>query len=194
MGFQAAAGRRLMSKSLHLAFVDLTYIDPFVDQTCYVFDRMFGWTVSFGRPRAKADENATHDITGMIPLYGAVAGKMAVSLPRRLACTIASRLLQKDVLGLCEEAVDAMGELANTIAGRAAASLGEGDIRIGLPEVVVGRLRPLNFAATSNPLVVEMDVEAGCFALEIGLVLETEASFRTFEPSSRERPQSRQMF
>jgi CheY-specific phosphatase CheX len=63
------------------------------------------------------------------------------------------------------------GEIANTITGRAAATLAGAGVRIGLPEVVLGRNKPLEFGELVIPLVVPIETNAGALVLEIGLAL-----------------------
>jgi CheY-specific phosphatase CheX len=173
-----------MNDRLRLSFVDLSYIDPFVDQSCYVMERMFGWTISYGRPRAKTDWLPTHTVTALLQLYGEVEGRVGLSLPSRLACLVATRMLQRDVLSVGEAVSDAVGELANTVVGRASACLGQGGIRVGLPQVTVGRQKKLEFAAKSAPLTVEMDTGEDAFTLEFGLTISAERG----AGDSRNRP------
>lgn len=170
-----------MSAPLSLAFADLSYIDPFIEQACYVLDRMFALQTAAGRPRAKSESTSSHDVTGLVPLYGPMYGKIGISLPGSLACACASKLLHRTVLHLGDEVADMAGELANNITGRAAAAFAGAGVRIGLPEVVLGRKRPLNFNGVSTPLVVPIDCAVATIALEIGVALNAAAQL----PSTR---------
>jgi CheY-specific phosphatase CheX len=160
-----------MFSPLSLAFADLSYVDPFIDQARFVLDRMFGLTTTAGKPRAKTEKTTLHDVTGLVPLHGAVQGKIGISLPGKLACALTSKLLQRNVLQLGNEVADVAGEIANTITGRAAATLAGAGVRIGLPEVVLGRNKPLEFGELVIPLVVPIETNAGALVLEIGLAL-----------------------
>jgi chemotaxis protein CheX len=160
-----------MSAPLSLAFADLSYIDPFIEQASYVLERMFTIKTSAGRPKAKAESMATHDVTGLVPLYGPMYGKFGISLPSAMACAFASKLLQRTIVHVGREATDIAGELANNITGRAAAAFAGAGLRIGLPEVVVGRGRPLNFGGVPTPLVVPIECSLGSLTLEIGIAL-----------------------
>lgn len=171
-----------MFSPLSLAFADLSYVDPFIDQARFVLDRMFGLSTTAGKPRAKTERTTLHDVTGLVPLHGAVQGKIGISLPGRFACVLTSKLLQRNVLQLGNEVADVAGEIANTITGRAAATLAGAGVRIGLPEVVLGRNKPLEFGELVIPLVVPIETNAGGLALEIGLALNplgSSASFRS---------------
>jgi chemotaxis protein CheX len=166
-----------MSAPLSLAFADLSYIDPFIEQASYVLERMFTIKTTAGRPKAKAQSMATHDVTGLVPLYGPIYGKFGISLPGAMACAFASKLLQRTIVHVGSEAADMAGELANNITGRAAAAFAGAGLRIGLPEVVVGRNHPLNFGGVPTPLVVPIESSLGTLALEIGIALNAAAQF-----------------
>jgi len=158
-----------MNPSLTLAFADLSFLDPFIDQTRYVSAQLFGWQVNAGRPYAKAERLPNYHVTGAIQLRGDVQGAVALSLQRELACLMASRLLRKDILCVGDDVADAVGEFVNMVVGRASAGIRGGHARLGLPEILVGRQRPIAFPATVHPLVVEMDTAVGSFTLEVGL-------------------------
>ncbi len=160
-----------MFSPLSLAFADLSYVDPFIDQARFVLDRMFGLDAKPGRPRAKTERTTSYDVTGLVPLYGAVQGKIGLSLPGNFACALASRLLQRNIFQLGGEVADVAGELANTITGRAAATLAGVGVRIGLPEVILGRNKPLDFGELAIPLVVPFETNVATLTLEIGLAL-----------------------
>lgn len=158
-----------MNPSLALAFADLSFLDPFIDQTRYVSSQLFGWQVNARRPYAKAERLPNYPVTGAIQLRGDVEGIVALSLQRELACLMASRLLRKDILCVGDDVADAVGEFVNMVVGRASAGIRGGHARLGLPEILVGRQRPIAFPETVYPLVVEMDTAVGSFTLEIGL-------------------------
>ncbi len=160
-----------MPDHLALAFADLTCIDPFAEQACFVLEQMFGLSATAGRPSAKPELVASHDVTGIVPIHGVISGKVGISIPGRMACAFASHLWQRTILSLGNEVADVAGELANTIAGRAAGLLAGAGVETGLPEIVLGRRRYLDFGDIAAPLTVPIETELGMLALEIGIEL-----------------------
>ena len=68
-----------------------------------------------------------------------------------------------------DDVTDAVCEMTNTVSGRAAPRLATKPVRVGVPEVVLGRSRPIDFFPGTLPLVIEFCVEDEPVVLELGL-------------------------
>ena len=70
---------------------------------------------------------------------------------------------------LLDDVLDAVGELANMIAGQAKAELEEFDLSVSLPNVVTGKDHVVRFPSKSAPICVPYDTDLGPLLLEVGL-------------------------
>jgi len=89
-------------------------------------------------------------VTAMVGLAGSYNGMISLHAPRNLALDFTSGMLGMEAAGLDEEVHDAMGELANMIAGAFKHHLSSTglDIRISLPSIITGNEY---FIATGKP-------------------------------------------
>jgi len=79
-------------------------------------------------------------ITAMVGMAGTFSGLVSIHSPQSLALQITSSMLGMDVAEVDEDVHDALGEIANMIAGSFKLHLSRGgaDIRISTPSVVTG--------------------------------------------------------
>ncbi len=157
--------------------IDLKLVQPFVEQTCYVFERLLAWQLEPSRSYVKSSSPPTFDISGIVRFAGRVRGAVVLSLPRATACRATSLLLERPSRYLNDDVADAVRELTNTVTGRAAGFLTREGVRFSLPVALVGRTRPLEWPADLAPVVIELHSAADSLALEIGLEAESLAAF-----------------
>jgi len=127
------------------------------------------WMTTLGlptRPTAESaaglDEEATLD--GLIHIAGDWQGTVAVQVPRRLAATIAVRMLRLgDVAPTLEDMQDALGEIANMTGGNIKALL-PGRCVLSLPAVVEGRAYTIRIPSSQTVTRVAFECE-GAVAL-----------------------------
>lgn len=148
---------------------DERLVEPFVEQTVYVFARLFDWNLEPEPPHAKCCVAPTFDVSGVIRLTGRVRGGVVLSLSRVTACRATELLLERPCRYLNDDVADAVRELTNTVAGRAAGLLHRDRVRFGLPKAVIGHTRPLEWPSGVEPFVIEFHSTTDALALELGL-------------------------
>ena len=114
------------------------YINPFVDAVRRLFQTMLTLPVTIGSPGLNREARPRHEICGVIGVTGAIAGQVVVSMPPSLAASLASELLGDTVEHIDDDCLDAVGEIANMIAGNAKTDFPENEGTISVPKVVVG--------------------------------------------------------
>jgi chemotaxis protein CheX len=119
--------------------VDIKYIDPFLRAVENVFNTMLELPFSLGKPSLKKDPVPEHEVSSIIGLSGDVTGCVVINLTRDLALRLASALLDEDITDIDEDCTDAIGEIANMIAGNAKTDFPTGNTAISVPSVVVGQ-------------------------------------------------------
>ena len=78
---------------------------------------MVGTELSRGSPSLKDGYQPSHEVSAVIGLSGKAKGTVVLSLDREVAIQVAGALLQELPPGLNADVADAMGEMANMIAG-----------------------------------------------------------------------------
>jgi chemotaxis protein CheX len=115
------------------------YVNPFVDAVIRLFQTMMTLTVTIGKPALNTTARPHHDVCGVIDVSGDVHGRVVVSMPEPLATRLASEMLGDPIAQLDADCIDAVGEIANMIAGNAKTDFPGGSSAISVPQVVIGR-------------------------------------------------------
>lgn len=148
--------------------MDIRYINPFLSAVKNIFETMIDLTFSLGKPSLKKDNETSYDISGIIGISGEVAGCVVVSFPESVALRLASALLDQEIQTVDGDCTDAIGEIANMIAGDAKKDFPQGDTTISVPSVVIGKHKvayPKGVPIISIPC--SMDV--GAFSIDVAL-------------------------
>jgi chemotaxis protein CheX len=150
--------------------INVEYINPFITATLQTLEVMAGMRPTRGSPFAKADCVAKGDISGVIGLAGDdTVGSVAITFPEGLAKRIYASMVGEEAPSLTAEVKDAVGEVANMIAGGAKAVLAQGghSFRIAIPAIVVGSNHTIDHKGGLPCLVVPFQLEKQTFWLEV---------------------------
>jgi chemotaxis protein CheX len=119
--------------------MDPNYIKPFVVAAKRIFETMIHVPFALGKPTLKKGNEVPHEISGIIGLSGNVTGCVVISLSQQIALQLVSALLGEEVTELDDDCTDAIGEIANMIAGNAKTDFPSNNNAISVPSVVVGK-------------------------------------------------------
>jgi len=118
--------------------MDARYINPFLKAVKNVFDTMINVPFTLGKPSLKRDKVPSYEISGIIGITGEVSGCVVVSLSKGIALQLASALLDEQIKDVNDDCTDAIGEIANMVAGDAKKDFPKGNTSISVPTVVIG--------------------------------------------------------
>lgn len=152
-----------------MANVKVEHINPFISATIESFKTMVATDLTPGRVRLKDTKDLTHDISGIIGLSGGAKGAISLSFPTPVALELVTRFIGEDVTELNEDVTDAIGELANIIAGYAKKDLAEFHISISLPSVVTGRGHQISDVKDVLSMIIPFTYEGKSFDLGVAL-------------------------
>lgn len=109
------------------------------------------------------------NLSAMIGLGGGIRGVLAVHCPAAVAKAITSTFLGMEVQELDEDVKDAIGEIANMVAGNLKVSFaGEGvDIELAIPTSVVGESFNVCGAARAQRVIVPLRMSGDPFWIEL---------------------------
>jgi chemotaxis protein CheX len=176
-----------------LTSVDVRYINPFIAAVEHVFKTMLGTAVLVGKPTIRDKHTPDSDVAAVIAFSGAATGNVSLCFTKQTAVKVArkftgARLMTQDPTALS----DALGELANMVAGQARATLPEGGIEVSLPQVVFGHQQRAPQSVTSPVLLLACDSKLGRFSVQVTMVVQRGSPFSPEAPkdSSHETPDS----
>jgi len=109
-----------------------------------------------------------HDITAVIGLSGGLTGAIAVSTSAKGALQILSRMTGFEVEEVDDFVRDAVGEMANMIGGRGKRDLSDFELRLGLPQVIVGQDYSVYSPGWALHRWVAFETELGPCTLDVG--------------------------
>jgi chemotaxis protein CheX len=113
------------------------------------------------------------DLSSMIGLAGDLKGTLAIKCPADVAMAITGAMLGMEVSELAEDVKDAIGEIANMIAGGLKESLaGCGKkIELAIPTTAIGKSIRTSGLSTASLVQVPFRVPQGSFSVELRYVL-----------------------
>lgn len=161
--------------------MNVAYINPFLSSTRSVFQTMMKVDLSLGSPALKRPEDRLYKLytlAAVIQLTGAVTGVVALLMSPTVAFSLGTALAKRPFTRVDDDLIDALGEIANMIAGGAKTSLpGGGQVRISTPQVIPAHA--VHHPPNVPVILLPFDSTAGRFVIETSLV-----------PSAAQQPSS----
>lgn len=127
--------------------------------------------VTFGKPELKSGDEPSGDVSGIIGFSGDAAGSVILHFSFDVAAKIASQFAGVEMTETHPDFADAIGELANMIAGGAKSQFEGLRIDISLPSVVIGPKHNVSRSKDAPRIVVPCRTDAGTFHAEIGMLI-----------------------
>lgn len=152
-----------------VATVKVEHVNPFLKATRETFATMIGIEVKPGKPSLKQGSGVNYDVSGIIGLSGKAKGSIALSFPRESAIQIVSQFIGEPLKDLNDDVVDAIGELANIVAGCAKKELVEFNVQISLPTVILGAHHQVKDPKDVLSMVIPFSSTLGTFDLAVSL-------------------------
>lgn len=148
--------------------IDPKLIIPFVNSTLNVFTSMVKTKPEITRPRVKEDASASYDVSGIIGFSGEILGSVVLSLQANTALELVKSFtgMEMDLHG--PDFADAIGELANMVAGGAKKDLGA-IANITVPVVVIGKSHIIARLSDVPCITIPCRTTSGEFAIEVNI-------------------------
>ena len=145
------------------------HINPFILSLANNFSTMLNCEARRGEIVLASTEDPRYPISGVIGLSGKAVGTVVINLSEEVALKAASAMLMTEMTSLDDDVLDAVGELANMIAGQAKAELEEYQLSVSLPNVITGENHEIRFPSDIRTISVPFDTDFGPLRLEVGL-------------------------
>jgi chemotaxis protein CheX len=142
------------------------HVNPFVKATMHTFQTIMQLKIHPGQVRAKDAIACSYGISGIIGLSGGAKGMVALSFPSDTALAVARAFIGETSVSTAK-VKDAIGELANIIAGLAKKDLSRFKIKISLPTVITGQNHSVSGPEDAMGMVVPFTYPEGGFDLTV---------------------------
>ncbi len=151
---------------------DMNVFDELVAGTKDVFSTMLMLEID-AEESSDRPEDIVSNVTSMIGLGGGLRGMLSIHCPAAVALEITGALIGMEVAELDDDVKDAIGEIANMVAGNIKVSFAAAEIAVELaiPSSIVGTaFRVCGFSGATRCLV-KFSMPAGSFWVELLYVL-----------------------
>lgn len=153
--------------------MDVRFINPFIMSVRKVFQTMLATEVRVGKPVIiTTKQESTADVSAVIGLSGDALGCVILSLPMQTGEAVASKFAGVDLTRDHPDFADALGELANMVAGQAKAQLDGMNVSISLPSVIVGQDHVVSQSRQWPRLHLPCESPLGTFTVEVAMIVE----------------------
>lgn len=139
------------------------------DATTEIFETMIMIDISAGDPIAEKVNSFSCSVSGVIGLAGSCKGMLAIHLPDKVAMSITGSFLGMDITEVDDDVTDAIGELANMVAGNIKMILDEAgnNVTVSIPSCVHGEEYTMDTVSDSERVVIPFNIESGQFLVEL---------------------------
>ena len=151
--------------------MNVEYINPFITSTVNALSTMAGLEPRRGKPYLRQGCKIPCDISGTIGVAGEATGSVTICFPENVARKMVENMLGVTVDTLTDDVKDAVGEIANMIAGGAKGELAQKGFtfKIALPVVCIGKDHFTQFPKDVPCVVIPFSLDDGDFFVEVGL-------------------------
>lgn len=151
--------------------MDVRYINPFIESVRHLFKTMLQADLMISKPML-VDGDMRADASAVIGFSGDVVGSVVLCFPLPTAVKAASAFAGMEINQDHEDFADALGELANIVAGQAKSKLDGFNVSISLPNVIIGREHAVLQSKQRPRLAIPCDSMLGRFTVEVAMVID----------------------
>jgi len=148
--------------------MDVRHINAFLEATKAVFSSMVKMPVTFEKPELSS-RCGQYDVSGVIGLSGDVVGSVIVGFTKMSAVQIASSFAGCRLEVGTADFADAIGELANMIAGGAKAKFEGQSVSIGCPSVIIAPGHQVSSPSSAAGICIHCNTAAGRFTIDVAI-------------------------
>ncbi len=149
--------------------IKVEHINPFIKACLDTFSMMADLNLTPGRPTLKKHNLDKYDISGIIGLSGEAVGSIALCFSKKVVLQVVSRFVGSNFNDMNRDVADAVGELANIIAGYAKKGLIDLKVEISLPSVIMGGGHRVFEPKDAMSFIIPFDSFLGSFDMDVTL-------------------------
>ncbi len=148
--------------------MDVRYINPFLQSIKDIYNTMIDVPFNLGKPFIKEDKVPMYDISAIIGLTGLADGCVVLNMSKPIALQMSSALIGEELEEVDDDCVDAVGEIANMIAGGAKKNFPGDNNSISVPSVIIGKHK-VGYPRGIPIISIPCETNAGRMVIDIAL-------------------------
>ncbi len=152
------------------------HINPFLNSVSSTFETMLSAEATRGDISLGNAKQRKFPISGLIGMSGNASGVVVINLSEQVALKIATTMLMEEQTEVNDDVLDAVGEIANIVAGQAKIELEQYNLSVSLPNVITGQDYEVRFPADTPPVVVPFETTFGPICIEVGFTTSDQAA------------------
>ncbi len=159
---------RIVAEFTAKTISDKELVNPFVRAAQDVFGTMFQSACLPGEMQPVVNGHHMHRITSVVGLSGMLSGAISVSVSEPIAFGFLERFTGIVATEVDEDVRDIVGEIVNVVSGRGKRDLPHFDLKLGLPQVIVGEDYRIYSPKWARHYWVPLETDFGACALDVG--------------------------
>lgn len=136
-----------------------------------IFQTMLMMEASPGQAMGERSKCFSNSVSAIVGMAGSSKAMLAIHIPESTALVITSSFLMMEVSEMDDDVKDAIGELANMVAGSIKADLVEQgmEFKLSIPSVVCGAEYEIDCLSDSEGAIMPFSIDGGEFLVEFQL-------------------------
>ncbi len=149
----------------------MEHAQDIINSTQEIFSSMIMLDVTPGEPFIRNNDKLINSISGIVGLAGATKGMLAIHMTNAAALAVTTAFLGMDVEEIDDDVRDAIGELANMLAGSIKSILDPSgsDIKLSMPSAIYGEDYSVDCLAGAEAVTVPFAFDGLGFVVELQL-------------------------
>ncbi len=134
-----------------------------------IFASMIFLDLTSGEPISQGQEDLGCHVSAMIGLSGDINAILGIHCPAVVGKAIGGAMLGMELEEVDEDTKDALGEIANMLAGglKETFAAEKIDILLAIPTTISGNSYKVSAPTGSNRIIIPFDIEAGRFYIDL---------------------------
>ncbi len=149
----------------------MNHAEQIAEATREIFSSMIMLEVTAKEATTRTDPSFAKSISGMVGLAGSVKGNLSIHMPELVATSVTTAFLGMEVESIDDDVCDAIGELANMLAGavKTAIDPSGSEIKLSMPSTVFGDAYNIDCVKSCVSVLIPFDLDGATFSVELQL-------------------------
>ena len=147
----------------------MEFAKKIVETTEEIFNTMIFMEITAEAPLEQGKQALGCHISAMIGLTGGFSAMLGIHCPEAVGLAIAGAMLGMEIEEIDADVKDALGEIANMVAGgiKEKFAVGNIDLELAIPTAISGKSYTIASSTRSNRVIIPFSVEQGQFFIEM---------------------------
>ena len=147
----------------------MEFAKKIIETTEEVFSTMIFMDITAEPPLQQVKQTLGCHVSAMIGLTGDFSAMLGIHCPETVGIAIASAMLDMEINKIDADVKDALGEIANMVAGglKEKFSTENKELELAIPTAISGKSYSIASSTKSNRIIIPFNVEQGQFFIEM---------------------------